>query len=197
MDRYYRGIQQDIRIVGIHKTDNFILTVRGTTGKLYDVTLDSNAFVCTCPDYKIRALGLGGRFDPNPDHVCKHIYFVLSKILKLDSQVVKSYTPAKCEVLYQQVSYLLNKLSEGLDPEPMFEEETAIQRDIEEDDFCPICFEDFTQDKVLDMFEPETIDKPIVYCKASCGKSVHEECMKTWLQHNSTCIYCRAVWIDY
>ena len=187
-DRYYRGVSQNIRVVGVDY-ENSVLTICGTTDNLYYLTLNKKAFECTCPDYKFRALGIGGRYEPNPKHVCKHIYFVIRNILNLPPRVAMDYGPHMCKDLHENAMGILKSLI--IKPTVLKSEEYAVQRSIDEDDYCPICFDDFNAEPVIfDDKMPE-----IVYCKASCGKSVHRDCMDVWLKHNSTCVYCRAKWI--
>lgn len=52
---------------------------------------------------------------------------------------------------------------------------------------CPICFEEFEQDKIV------TID----FCKV-CGNNVHQDCFNMWKASkgsNVSCVYCRAKWV--
>lgn len=66
--------------------------------------------------------------------------------------------------------------------------ETAVRREIEEDDVCPIC-----QDT---MSETDAI----MWCRMGCGNNVHSSCLKVWGRHRIsigeevTCPYCRAEW---
>lgn len=46
------------------------------------------------------------------------------------------------------------------------------QKNIETEDVCPICQEEFLR-------HPE----PLTYCKYGCGNSVHVKCMKVWAEH--------------
>jgi hypothetical protein len=61
------------------------------------------------------------------------------------------------------------------------------RRSVEGD--CSVCREDLK--------EGET-----VWCKAGCGKSVHEKCFEGWRRERegrgreATCTDCRAVWVD-
>jgi hypothetical protein len=49
-----------------------------------------------------------------------------------------------------------------------------------ENEVCGICIDEMGQNEKL------------VYCKYSCGKSVHEECFKMWEKKGkTTCVYCR------
>ncbi|KAK3108108.1 hypothetical protein FSP39_001414 [Pinctada imbricata] len=61
------------------------------------------------------------------------------------------------------------------------------QREIGEDDCCPIC-----QDELL------AKHLPVTYCKFGCGNSIHIKCMKIWADHQKTsgdttikCPFCR------
>lgn len=64
---------------------------------------------------------------------------------------------------------------------------TIQQREIGDDDCCPIC-----QDELLGKHQPVT------YCKFGCGNSIHIKCMKIWADHQKTsgektikCPFCR------
>jgi uncharacterized membrane protein len=36
---------------------------------------------------------------------------------------------------------------------------------------------------------------PLVYCRFGCGRSLHENCQKAWLQTRNHCIFCNAWWV--
>ncbi|XP_062606809.1 uncharacterized protein LOC134268556 [Saccostrea cucullata] len=64
---------------------------------------------------------------------------------------------------------------------------TIQQREIKEEDCCPIC-----QDELLQKHQPVT------FCKFSCGNSIHIKCMKIWADHQKSsgektikCPFCR------
>nr|XP_022306012.1 uncharacterized protein LOC111112643 isoform X2 [Crassostrea virginica] len=64
---------------------------------------------------------------------------------------------------------------------------TIQQREIGDDDCCPIC-----QDELLGKHQPVT------FCKFGCGNSIHIKCMKIWADHQKTqgektikCPFCR------
>ncbi|XP_041367900.1 E3 ubiquitin-protein ligase Zswim2-like [Gigantopelta aegis] len=50
--------------------------------------------------------------------------------------------------------------------------EVMQQRDIAQDDVCPICQEELLSKHL-----------PVTYCKFSCGNSIHIRCMKIWAEH--------------
>ncbi|XP_052792544.1 E3 ubiquitin-protein ligase ZSWIM2-like isoform X2 [Mya arenaria] len=65
--------------------------------------------------------------------------------------------------------------------------EVIPQREIAEDDVCPIC-----QDELL------AKRLPVTYCKFGCGNSIHIKCMKVWAEHQKSqgettvkCPFCR------
>ncbi|XP_014668323.1 PREDICTED: E3 ubiquitin-protein ligase Zswim2-like [Priapulus caudatus] len=49
------------------------------------------------------------------------------------------------------------------------------QRDISQDDVCPIC-----QEKLL------AKHVPVTYCRFGCGNSIHIKCMKVWADHQKS-----------
>jgi hypothetical protein len=61
---------------------------------------------------------------------------------------------------------------------------------------CAICCDDLAGDKA------EAGEGGLVWCKDSCGKSVHQECFDVWRTHcvaysiHATCVSCRASWCD-
>lgn len=55
------------------------------------------------------------------------------------------------------------------------EQGTIQQREINEEDVCPIC-----QDSFL------TKRQPVTYCKFGCGNNVHIKCMKIWSDHQKS-----------
>ena len=58
------------------------------------------------------------------------------------------------------------------------------KREVNEDDSCPICLEDFGKESVL-------------WCKGQCGNSVHKSCFMKWVskKQEAECIMCRAKWV--
>jgi len=172
----------------------------GSIGNIYEVTI-SHIPQCTCPDFQ------------KNDNVCKHILFVYLKVLKV---------PRGSETIYQKalISSELEEIfnSSPKDPKGCWADKTVRdkyneimgktddnnnnntttennengvkQKIPEKDDFCPICYEEMTTNEAL------------VYCKASCGNSIHKDCFNQWdkIQKSkklpTTCVYCRADWLD-
>ena len=69
--------------------------------------------------------------------------------------------------------------------------ERVTPRTVEDGDLCPVCFEPLQHRRALDEVE---------HCLWGCGKAVHTECMKPWLdvcrvdRSHPTCVYCKAQW---
>ena len=157
----------------------FEFMVMGASGKPYNITIQDKLTIdCSCPDH-------------TKNHkLCKHLLFMLIRVLKLPRhQVYQKYflgnrfltTPEtfkKCIEFIEstQCKNLIDKYDN---------QGNVQQREIEKEDCCPICFEEFIVDK-----------ESIVYCKFSCGKSVHQSCFVKWENvKEGTCVYCRADWI--
>ncbi|MCO5575470.1 hypothetical protein L7F22_029271 [Adiantum nelumboides] len=166
--------------------DFFVL---GATGNVYTVKL-SLLPSCTCPDHE-------------KGNVCKHILFVMLRVLKLprdDPRVwQKALLPSELHGLLKNLSVsdavlassgVRQRFSQitGVSLAPAVEPLKPLQRDIDSD--CPICYEPMAS-------SDGKPSEPVIFCK-SCGNNVHADCFKKWSQskkHGSvTCIYCRAVW---
>lgn len=153
-------------------TQNF--SIMGSTGNIYTVSI-TNKPTCTCPDYTTR------------HKRCKHIYFALLRIMKIDETDVdnEEYADNELFIMFSKSEKLPSNKSIVIDPK-LKEKwnkiknsgEEAKQRKVEGD--CPICLEE--------MMEFDGID----FCKYSCGNNVHKGCLQMWLKKNSTCVYCRA-----
>ena len=180
--RLDRAFQQRIYMMNAERPpeepDVFEFMVMGATGKPYNITIQNHRGVhCSC-------------FDHTKNHkLCKHILFMLIRVLKLARQeIYEKYflknsffcTPKtfqKCVEFIEstQCKNLIGKYDN---------QGNVQQRKIDEEDCCPICFEDFVE------------KESIVYCKSSCGKSVHQSCFVKWANiKGGTCVYCRAQWI--
>jgi E3 ubiquitin-protein ligase ZSWIM2 len=65
------------------------------------------------------------------------------------------------------------------------------QKEVTEEDSCPICMEAMLH-----------CGQALDWCRAGCGNSLHEECLRVWAQHkrstgeDNTCPLCRCKWRD-
>jgi hypothetical protein len=154
---------------------------------LYDLSIQKGHDIsCSCPDRQI-----SGNF-------CKHLMHLLIRVIGMPSDQV-------CNHFYQHSNFQVR--SETIhscetwfalkESNVRLKEDKAIlgsvkQKEIEDDDDCPVCYEAFV----------ETKKEPIIWCRAGCGKSVHKSCFLKWSQSiakNSNksvgCVYCRTEWV--
>ncbi len=176
-------------------------TVLGSTGNVYDVTL-CKLPKCTCPDN-----GKG--------NLCKHILFVMLKIIGLESSSPLVYQAAYLTDELNELLQLLQnrkaalglveankavkdqydkmKKSENNGEEGEGEEDGIKRKKIEGE--CPVCFDD-----LLPPGQASSSSSTLItYCKMSCGQNFHSECIKMWATqcgNNPTCPACRQTWID-
>ena len=157
-------------------TQNF--SIMGSTGNVYIVTISTKP-TCTCPDYVTR------------NKRCKHIFFVLLRIMKISENIVekKEFSDEELFVMFANSQKLPANKSIVVDYklkekwEKMKKSNTCCevkQREVNDD--CPICLEEMSK------------TEKISYCRYSCGNNIHEECLKMWLLKNTICVYCRAPW---
>lgn len=195
-DRIERALTQRLYLLAMTKSSNEHLQreykVLGQTANVYTVII-SHLPSCTCPDY---AKG----------YLCKHIIFVLHRVLKV---------PRNSSLLYQQ-ALVTNELNEIFskadeqnndvsiyaedsirqayrvktgDPNVILPTKIIEQKSITDDDECPICYE-----KLLDE------QNNILFCSTSCGNNLHKNCFEKWrrakasLNESITCPFCRVQW---
>mmetsp|Transcript_20437 Transcript_20437/g.46190 ORF Transcript_20437/g.46190 Transcript_20437/m.46190 type:complete len:274 (+) Transcript_20437:145-966(+) len=171
-----------------------VLTVLGSTGNVYKVTL-AKVPSCDCPDAR-------------KGNLCKHFLFVMLKVVGLSSSSPLVYQAAYLteeleEVVGQlrartgqlgrsvvanedvQTMYAAMKSGESVKLE---EDSKAVARKEITGD-CPVCFD-----------ELGTIDSRLTYCKHTCGTNFHADCIKIWSQQlcrqgaTATCPACRQPW---
>eukprot|EP00252_Welwitschia_mirabilis_P020894 TRINITY_DN521_c0_g2_i1.p1 TRINITY_DN521_c0_g2~~TRINITY_DN521_c0_g2_i1.p1 ORF type:complete len:307 (+),score=17.19 TRINITY_DN521_c0_g2_i1:252-1172(+) len=164
-----------------HACDFIVL---GATGNVYTVSL-SQLPTCTCPDFQ-------------RGNTCKHILFVMLRVLKLspeDPRVwQKAFLASELEDLLNaadaaESSVMANRRVRerfleisGSNPDEGHGEST--RRSLEGD--CPVCYEPLQGAK-----------EDVVYCR-TCGNNVHKDCFERWSRSKHggpvTCVYCRAPW---
>ncbi|CEG65615.1 hypothetical protein RMATCC62417_02364 [Rhizopus microsporus] len=165
-----------------------VFEVLGSIGNNYTVTISSH-MKCTCMDYALRRTH------------CKHILMILLKVYRLpyDNPLYQSLHTKKEERIHAR-SFCRQVDPSVLVPEDIRERimktmygvsqngstPEAKRRPLDTSD-CPICFEEFEEDKI------DQID----FCKV-CGNNIHKECFGMWAASkgaNATCVYCRSKWV--
>lgn len=204
--RIERALSQRLFLVGRQVSPQLqSFAVLGSTGNVYDVVI-SQTPSCTCPDH---AKG----------NLCKHILFVFLRVLRLsrDNPLVwqtallasevhdilrdapamsgaeNFFASAAVRSTYSQVSGVK---SEGLSPAA---ETSGVVRKPFEGMPCPICFEDMHEAAGSGACAKA---EETVWCKATCGQSLHALCWRQYARHKEsganwtpvTCPYCRSPW---
>ena len=156
--------------------------IMGSTGNVYTVII-SNKSSCTCPDYRKRKKR------------CKHIYFVLIRIMKVENPEKKIFSNEELKEMFNNIPLITNNLIIDKNKREKFYEITnkinlnkskkKIEQKINDNDICPICLDSLNNGKELD------------YCKYSCGLSLHKKCYQMWEKRNKgICVFCRANWYN-
>jgi hypothetical protein len=153
----------------------FNFMVMGASGMPYNIKIRQGSFIsCSCPDH-----------DKN-HKLCKHLLFVLIRVLKesrltvQNDYFVKGIFATTQSTFDKCIQYSID-VSVNVDM-PLLS--GMVQQRDTTDESCPICFEDFVKSEDL------------VYCKTSCGKSVHTDCFVKWAKvRTATCVYCRSNWV--
>ena len=176
--------------------------VMGTTGNVYDVTLDKEPR-CNCP------LAL-----KHKSKVCKHRYFVFYRVLRLprdddehDPKGLK-HVPHQRYLRRDELKAILVDSSTADAPLASRAARDAYRRhsgviDVDDDDGpardvarrplaadpCEICFEPFPEGPDGAAFSD--------FCRGGCGRNYHHECLKRWFDHKRgppVCPVCAADW---
>jgi hypothetical protein len=203
-ERIDRAVHQRLFLVSIsslttsttHDGPSITLTVLGSTGNVYEVTI-SKVPKCSCPD---NAKG----------NLCKHFLFVMLKVVGLtvdDALVYQSaYLTEELEGIINrlqnrtrllgrdvvaieavQQQYKAMKKGEATGESKDEESKVAARKEIEGD--CPICFDALESNQQL------------TYCQQACGSNFHVGCISIWTSQaaqrvNPTCPTCRQPWVD-
>lgn len=176
-ERKTRGQTQNIYLldITIDEPDNArLFDVMGASGRSYVVKI-CNRPECSCPDFT------------NRRKRCKHIYFVLIKIMGVNKEQEdqSTFTNVQLKEMYENMSDVMKKIREGIKIGNN-KNNSKINNIVEmrsTDDICPICLDDLTNGSELD------------YCKYSCGKCVHIECFSMWVKKkDAICVFCSKNW---
>lgn len=165
--------------------------ILGSTGNLYTVNI-KHLPTCDCPDFK-------------KGNLCKHVLFVMLKVLRIPSTSELVYqaalisdelrsmflqAPNPTALANATVVQQYQAIKNGQDPNAVANAVNAsgakdVRRAIEGD--CPICFDELR----------EADRGNIEFCR-TCGNNVHLECFNNWKRSKNfakiTCVYCRSVW---
>jgi hypothetical protein len=153
----------------------------------YDIKIHKDSpkghFWCSCADHKFNSAKKGT--------VCKHICFVVCKILK----VLEPYFFETKKLKQEHLDALLQKLTSDV----IWKDNTVV-KNLEKitldtfksfikqlEDCCPVCFNDLEEN-----------EKPTLLSCPTCHNYAHKECMEVWLEQQERCMLCKSdVWKNY
>jgi hypothetical protein len=196
--RIERALSQRLYLVHRQVDDELKQTfaVLGSTGNVYAVVVGSQP-ACTCPDH---AKG----------NLCKHILFVFLRVLRVSSTNPVVWQTALLTAELREIfasapsvgaaplaSAAVRRTWSHVSGVPPNDEGPVAAAPIERKPVsgpCPICFEDMEDEASAAGRRPA---EATVWCKATCGQSLHASCFRQWTAHSKgapTCPYCRSAW---
>ncbi|XP_010453208.1 PREDICTED: mitogen-activated protein kinase kinase kinase 1-like [Camelina sativa] len=201
-DRILRALRHRIRL--LNRPNGGTFHVLGATCNVYTVTLTATT-TCTCPD----------RQKP-----CKHILFVLIRVLglPLDDKCLRQRRLRPC-LLYRLLSaptlpdclasfHLQQRFlqlfsaatSQPGDTTNSSSSTSQMENEVDEEPAtCPICLDDINSIKSVNGENGGGVEKELAVVKCRvCKNKVHEECMLAWRRSRGRrpgiCVICRARW---
>lgn len=183
LNRIEEAIQARIYLLRETGPTGFLLKEDGLDKKFKVFLGDRHS--CTCQNFT------------KEKELCIHILWVLLKKFRVpkENQIIFQLSLVEREINevmkggYSRSNRSKRKES-GKDMANSDDREKLKQKQIKEEDVCPIC-----QDELLQ--KPE----PLTYCKYGCGNSIHVKCMKIWAEHQrstgETIIKCPLCRIDF
>jgi hypothetical protein len=201
-NRIIRALQHQLRLLHRAGAEFFVL---GATGNVYTVTLATSP-ACTCPD---------------PAAPCKHILFVLLRVLglSLDEACVWRQTLRPCQVARLVGSPTYPEVLAGPRARERFHQlwsaqaATAASRAEQQRRqeactasagrpldgvACPVCLEEMAPAAAEAPGGVAAAGQALLLTCGTCRNSVHAECFARWkrvrARRAATCVVCRARW---
>ena len=157
--------QEDVtnEIVGIGRK----FAIMGTTGNIYNVEIQQQP-ACSCP-YFTRGKKL-----------CKHITFVMVKVLQVDKSSPLIYQDALLQSELQDIFARAPPLNVTKTTHVDLEDANQSEKKFERE--CPVCFESLE------------VALTLLDSCATCKNFIHIECLQKWIKVQNICCYCRSPW---
>lgn len=192
-NRIIRALQHQLRLLHRAGAEFFVL---GATGNVYTVTLSTTP-ACTCPD---------------PAVPCKHILFVLLRVLglSLDEACVWRQTLRPCQVARLVGTPTYPDVLAGARARERFHQLWSVRPPVAkaadgrqeassgrplDGAACPVCLEEMAP--APQGGGPATAQQAVLTCK-TCRNAVHAECFARWKRSRArraaTCVVCRSRW---
>ncbi len=183
--RKERGKAKNIFLIQTHEYDPKIkerkYDIMGTTKNVYTVMINKVS-TCTCPDYKQR------------HKRCKHIYFVLTQIMKVSAERedIESYNNEELDDMFNKIPMITENLRVNAQCLQKYlckrnKKGEIEMKNVSEDDLCPVCLGD-----MMDESEEKT------YCRYSCGSCIHTKCFAMFNSQREIikCLFCQKDWVS-
>ncbi len=179
---------QKLYLILAHPHDDKLIRkydIMGSTSNVYTVNI-SNVPTCTCPDFTVRH-----------NKKCKHIWFVLIRILQATTQLqeIDQYNDvqlkkmfiniaSKVEAQFQAGDAVVNKYNKYKQLKINGDGKVTPTK-IDDEDNCPVCLCNLLDD-----------EETLIYCQYYCGHSVHKDCFEVYSkkQASKKCLYCLHDW---
>lgn len=165
--RKERGLSERIYLLeaNLINTKEWILLVKGSSARTYNITFSEEETKCECMDFSIRR------------KVCKHLHFIFGRIIK-DKEISKKIK------IVDDITSNFNDISSLLETilcDHVQNKEKDEDISYDNKDTCSICFEEFGNESIRQ-------------CKKICNNIFHTECINLWLSKNNSCPLCRSSW---
>ena len=170
--RLERALKQRMYLLGSEKIseNNWSFQVEGFTGNNYNVLFKKSGLKCTCPDSK------------KPHNICKHVYFIMVRILKERVELLQRNT--NVFETFNDIDEKFSKILDNRIKDPLKSQESQEHFNILGKS-CAICYEGYE--------DLEQGSEVLTKCP-KCSNVFHLECMTIWLRRGSTCPLCRNPW---
>lgn len=179
-DRKKKTLKGTINILGNYNKSKGIR-------EAYEVKVFENdpkgSFWCSCADHKFNSA--------KKNIVCKHICFIVCKVLR----IMETYFFDTKTLIPEHLQQLIDKFSNNSDlwkDKQITRNSDIITIDdfkkfpIPINDICTFCYDEMTD-----------VDIPVSCACPLCKHCFHEECMDVWLEVQSKCSYCSNEYWKY
>eukprot|EP01032_Pedospumella_encystans_P009052 gene9052-10688_t len=171
--REERALQQKLFFVNQEDVTNEIIgisrkfAIMGTTGNIYNVKIQQQP-ACSCP-YFTRGKKL-----------CKHIIFVMVKVLQVDKSSPLIYQDALLQSELEDIFARASPLNAAKATHRDLDDTNQPEKKSESE--CPVCFESLE------------VALTLLDSCATCRNFIHKECLQNWIKVQHICCFCRSPW---
>jgi hypothetical protein len=175
--------------IGVHTvtgaSDEYpFVSIRGTRGDVYNVSLSPTEVVCNCPDF--------GRRGSHGAPLCKHLVYVLQKFRHATvPEVIAVAVDLKHGVACSDaLRVFAGRAGPSAGPGPAgpgcAHAVTVLPKECPT---CVICLEDFEEPG-----GPSGPSGSSACMCAGCGNRFHSACIAAWLRCTRSCPLCKSAW---